>query len=87
MSVGRTEQEWLEAIRTSVLRGDLPAARESIARARADHPHSIELRRTQAGIHQQSGRITEAESLLPYIRPVAWIAPGFACCSLEVPIR
>lgn len=81
MSVGRTEQEWLEAIRTSVLRGDLPAARESIARARADHPHSIELRRTQAGIHQQSGRITEAESLL---RELLEQNPGDVAAAFEL---
>lgn len=64
MPGGRTEQDWLEAVRASVLRGDLPAAQALVARARTDHPQSIELRRTQAGIHQQSGRTAEAESLL-----------------------
>jgi tetratricopeptide (TPR) repeat protein len=64
MPFSRTEQDWLKSVRTLVLRGDLPAAQESIARARADHPGSIELRRTQAGIYQQSGRAAEAEALL-----------------------
>lgn len=64
MAPGRTEKDWLQAVRASVLRGDLSAAQESVARARADHPHSIELCRTQAGIHQQAGRTAEAEALL-----------------------
>lgn len=64
MPGGRTERDWLEAVRASVLRGDLPAAQALVARARTDHPQSIELQRTQAGIHQQSGRTAEAESLL-----------------------
>lgn len=64
MPVNRTEQDWLEVVRATVLRGDLSAAQESVARARIDHPRSIELRRTQAGIYQQSGRTAEAETLL-----------------------
>lgn len=64
MLADRTEQDWLEAVRASALRGDLPAAQELVARARVEHPQSIELRRTQAGIHQQAGRTAEAEALL-----------------------
>lgn len=73
MSTGRTEQNWLEVIRASVLRGDLPAAQESATRARIEHPQSVELRRIQAGIHQQTGRAAEAESLL---RELLGQAPG-----------
>lgn len=64
MLVSRTEQDWLEAVRASVLRGDMAAAQESVARARAAYPQSNELRRTQAGIHQHAGRAAEAEALL-----------------------
>jgi tetratricopeptide (TPR) repeat protein len=60
----RTERDWLEVVRSAVLRGNLAAAEESITRARAAYPQSNELRRTQAGIHQQAGRTAEAEALL-----------------------
>lgn len=60
----RTEQDWLEFIRTSILRGDLVAAQGSVVRALAEHPRSVELLRSQAGIYQKTGRVDEAESLL-----------------------
>lgn len=61
---GRTEHDWLEFVRTSVLRGDMVAAHDGVGRARGEYPDSLELRRLQAGIFQQAGRIDEAEAAL-----------------------
>lgn len=73
MPAVRTEQDWLDAVRALVLRGDLSTAQEWVSRARIDYPQSIELHRIQAGIHQQAGRPIEAESLL---RELLEHAPG-----------
>lgn len=60
--VARTEQDWLDSVRALVLRGDLPSAQATLTQALAEHPVSVELRRAQAGIFQQTGRTTEAET-------------------------
>jgi tetratricopeptide (TPR) repeat protein len=57
------EVEWLETARMHVLRGELPVAQTVVAQALTRYPHSIELRRVQAGILQESGDTPEAESL------------------------
>lgn len=64
MTPERTEQEWLDRVRTQVLRGDAAIAQALLIGALAEHPGSFELRRAQAGIHRQSGRLVEAEALL-----------------------
>ena len=60
----RTEQQYLEQTRAQVLRGDLAGAEAMLAEALAEFPHSFELRRVLAGIHQQTGRDERAETLL-----------------------
>lgn len=61
--VERAEQD-LGSVRTHLLRGEIAAAQAVLTVALGRSPHSIELRRAQAGIHQQCGRVAEAESLL-----------------------
>ena len=47
-----------------MLHGDLAASQAALSRALAEWPASVELQRALAGVHQQAGRATEAESTL-----------------------
>src|SRR6185437_8124376 len=60
----RSEQAWLDAVRAQMLHGDLAASQAALSRALAEWPASVELQRALAGVHQQAGRATEAESTL-----------------------
>lgn len=44
--------------------GDMPSAQAALQQALTEHPASLELRRTEAGIFQRIGRAAEAEALL-----------------------
>lgn len=60
----RSEQEWLEQTRASILRGDSATAESLLSIALMEHPRSFELRRVQAGIYRQTHRDAQAEPLL-----------------------
>lgn len=64
MGVRRTARDWLTIAQAQLLRGDLAAARPTLAQALAEYPDSVELRRAQAGACQRMGLIADAESLL-----------------------
>ena len=67
------EAQALDELRAAVLRGDWAGAARAATAGLAEHADSLELRRALAGIHRQSGRSAEAESLL---REVLARAPG-----------
>jgi tetratricopeptide (TPR) repeat protein len=58
------EAQALDELRAAVLRGDLNSAARAAMAGLAEHADSMELRRALAGIHRQSGRMADAESLL-----------------------
>lgn len=60
----RSEQEWLEQTRASILRGDPASAESLLSTALTEHPRSFELRRALAGVYRQTHRDGQAESLL-----------------------
>lgn len=81
MIVARTEQDWLALIRALILRGEPSGAQAEIARALVDYPHSIELRRAQAGLSRQTERTTEAES---QFRQLLALDPGDAASAFSL---
>ena len=65
MSSGlRSEQAWLELARARVLRGEYAEAESATLQALQEYPDSFELRRLLAGVHLQTRRESDAESLL-----------------------
>ena len=60
----RDPHGWLAAVQAQVLHGEHAAARATLARALAEHPASVDLRRAQAGELIAAGRAAEAEALL-----------------------
>lgn len=64
MATTPTEQQWLEQVRGCVLRGDHATAESLLSNALTDYPRSVELRRAQAGVCQQTQRNAQAESIL-----------------------
>ncbi len=58
------EREWLEQIQQLALRGDIAAMQAVLAKALAEHPDSLELRRALAGVYLQGQRRTQAATLL-----------------------
>lgn len=60
----RGQETWLAALRTEVLGGDLARARALAEQALREYPESLELRRAQAGVLQQSGQAAAAETVL-----------------------
>lgn len=60
----RSEEDLLATVRAEVLRGDLQRARRLADQAIEVFPESLELRRAQAGILQQSGLADAAEAAL-----------------------
>ncbi|MEO6749025.1 MAG: sulfotransferase, partial [Casimicrobiaceae bacterium] len=59
-----SEREWLAQVQQLLLRRDSAATDAVLSAALAEHPRALELRRAQAGIHLQTPRRAEAESLL-----------------------
>ena len=59
-----SEAEFLAAVRSLVLRGDLAGAQSIASTALQTYSQSIELRRALAGIYQQTRRTAQAEALL-----------------------
>ncbi|MGH8147872.1 MAG: tetratricopeptide repeat-containing sulfotransferase family protein [Rhodanobacteraceae bacterium] len=64
MTTTRSEQDWLDAIRASILRGETTSAQTALDQALAEHPASAELLRAQAGVFQQTGQGEAAEQTL-----------------------
>lgn len=62
--MSRSEDAWLAAVRTEVLRGDLQRARNIVGEAIGAVPESLDLQRAQAGILQQCGLTDAAENAL-----------------------
>ncbi|HJP97162.1 MAG TPA: sulfotransferase [Rhodanobacteraceae bacterium] len=57
-------REWLAIAQAHLARGDLAAARTTLAQALSEHPAERDLQRAHAGVLQRSGRSSEAESQL-----------------------
>lgn len=62
------------------MRGDLPSAQATLVEALAERPGSFELRRAQAGVFQQTGRVADAEACLHelLVRDPGDVATAFA---------
>lgn len=60
----RSERERVEQVKRLILRGDIAATETALSAALAEHPRSAELRRALAGVHLQTHRRGQAESLL-----------------------
>lgn len=60
----KSEQAWLEQVRTLMLHGDYVAAEKTVSLALEALPDSFELRRILAGIYGQTRRETQAEFTL-----------------------
>lgn len=74
-----SEQAWLQAVRTSMLRGDTRSADVLLAQALMQHPASQELRRMHAGMLKRTGHDAEAEQVL---RELLQADPGDAASAL-----
>lgn len=64
MTATRSEQTWLNLVRAQLLRGEVASAQNTLIQALADFPESMDLRRTQAGIFQQTRQVEAAEQVL-----------------------
>lgn len=64
MATTRTEQDWIDLVRTNAIRSETSAALTVLTQALAEWPLSTALRRVQAGLYQQAGRQADAESIL-----------------------
>lgn len=86
-AAAHSEDAWLAEIRVLVMRRELAPAQALLAQALAACPASTELRRLQAGLYQQSGKLELAEQTL---REVLGRDPGdagsaFALASMLAP--
>lgn len=64
MGTAHRAQDWLVAVQTHLLRGELDTAQATLTQALAEHPSSVDLRRAQAGLFQRIGRNADAEASL-----------------------
>ena len=64
MTANRTEQNWLDSVRTLLLCGQVASAQTTLTHALAEFPASADLRRVQAGIFQRAGHPRAAEQVL-----------------------
>lgn len=63
MTAKRTERNWLDSVRTLLLRGEAASAQNTLNLALAEFPQSADLLRIQAGILRQTGQETAAERI------------------------
>lgn len=64
MTEAHTEQNWLDSVRTQLLRGEIASAQNNLVQALAEFPESADLRRIQAGIFQRTDQTHAAEKVL-----------------------
>jgi len=64
LTANRTEQNWLDSVRTLLLSGQVASAQTTLTHALAEFPVSADLRRVQAGILQRGGHPHAAEQVL-----------------------
>lgn len=62
-----SEQEWLDAARNGLLKGDAASAESLLSRGLAQYPRSFELRRILAVVYRQTGRLEQAVELLEHL--------------------
>jgi len=64
LTATRSEQNWLDEVRAQLLRGEVASAQNTLVRALTEFPKSVDLRRIQAGIFQQTNQVNAAEQVL-----------------------
>jgi tetratricopeptide (TPR) repeat protein len=64
LTATHSEQDWLDSVRARLLRKDVASAQNMLVQALAEFPESVDLRRIQAGIFQQTRQVDAAEQVL-----------------------